>query len=178
MFIFIKFKLIWSLVAQHCQLYLGETLQTSLTPLGRSIIFLLGDESEQNPRRWAAPYSVQLWGIGGQRVMFKNLQSSSQRQEASKMDEDRSEMWCQADSRNVSGICWSQCWGWRQLDDDREATRVTAHTALVPRLREPWGLQGRKQLDCEVDPSAEGGSRWSQEEETMRLMLWTICPSH
>lgn len=56
--------------------------------------------------------------------------------------------------------------------------RVSAHTALVLLLREPWGQQQRKQLDREVDANAEAGSRWPQEEEKMSFVFRSICPVH
>jgi hypothetical protein len=55
---------------------------------------------------------------------------------------------------------------------------VTAHTALVPLLRELWSQQQRKQLDCEVGVNAETGSRWPQEEEKMSFVFSSICPAH
>lgn len=62
MLIFTKFKITWSLVEQHCQVYIGEALCTSLPPLWR-IASLLGDESGHSPRRWAA---IKLGGVSRQ----------------------------------------------------------------------------------------------------------------
>lgn len=63
MLVFTKFKLIWSLVEQHCQPYCGGALYSSFPPLQRRIISLLRDESGHSPRRWAA---IKLGGLSGQ----------------------------------------------------------------------------------------------------------------
>lgn len=96
MLIFTKFKLIWSLVEQHCQLYCGGALYTSFPPLRRRIISLLRDESMHSPRRWAA---MKLGSISGQ--MGRVWESPKLLTEA-------------GGQQNGLGELWSLASGWQQ----------------------------------------------------------------
>lgn len=135
---------------------------------------VLGDERAQ-PRE-ADSADTRTRPSMGRWVAFRNLRSSSCRQEASQVEGEVVKSGVRL-TAGCEGNLFKAALGLKAAGRWQGSHRVTAHTALAPRLRELWGPERRKQLGWEEGPSAEAGGRWSQEEEKMRLVLRSICPS-
>lgn len=122
MLIFTKFKLIWSLVEQHCQLYCGEALYTSFPPQRRGIGSLLRDESGHSPRIWKA---IKLGGICGQMGRVWGSEAPDRGRRPAK--------W--------TGKLWSLASGWQQKCEGNLLKSV-------PRLKAAAWWQGSHKGHC------------------------------
>ena len=176
MLIFTKFKLIWSLVEPHYQVYVGGVPYISFgisSSVRRTTVITPQKWEWVQTRRWA---TIKLGGVSGQKgyvwESLKHLTETGGQQKGEGKWWGLASGWQQKCEGNLfKSVCRLKAAGRWQGSHKGHCSHSTCAW-----LRELWGPEERKQLCCEVDPSAEAGSRWSQEEEKMRPVLWSICP--
>lgn len=143
-------KSMWSSIEQHLPLHVGEALCTSFPLLLRAAASLLGDESGQSPRRWAAS---RPGGVRGQMGSCSRISEVPHKA---------------GGQHNGPGNSWSLASGWQQKCEG-ESVKVSAQaegswtmtgkpqgSLLTQHLCHDWGSEGA------WNRASSWAARWSQ----------------